>query len=54
MNNKVKIVSEPFVLIKKKRVIIFFEFKRGSKWNLSKYSISLKRFLDFLSISDKI
>ncbi len=54
MNNKVKIVSEPFVLLKKKRVIIFFEFKRGSKWNLSKYSISLKRFLDFLSMSDKI
>lgn len=54
MNNEVKIVSEPFVILKKKKVIIFFEFKRGAKWNLSKYSISLKRFLDFLSISDKV
>ena len=53
-NKNVKIISEPFVIIYNKKVIIFFEFKRGKKWNLSKYSISVKSFLDFLTTSDKI
>ena len=42
LNKKIKIISEPFVLISKSMLHIFFEYKISTKWNIGVKTISIK------------